>query len=412
MSDDLDRELEARFDRELADVRVPATWSFAKRPKSPLGLAVSVVVVAALLVGATMGGLALRAARDSQSAAVPSPSPSPERPSSTPIASPMGGLVSHENAILGYRIALPEGYRRSISRIQTGQESLGVDLYTRVTEREEREACLRDVGDVGSPLAPGQDPDIRIGVARNVRGVSAVEWATTPRSPGAQPLSTHQRVEPVIVGGREAVRLVADNATAVTTAFVIRANDRMYELYPSQGPPSRQTWLDDIAKSFVVIEPAPFPTPTATTPPRVAARQLGEALAKAFAARDADAVARLMPACQIGVGHYIDSTLSGGALNRSVALFTQALRDRFASGDLTVTVETALQTKAEAGGEQLFVRSAWREPDRTTQIDLFLTDLDGRWRWFIALHHYSRADLLPGTCIPYRSPWVSPGGRC
>ena len=415
MSDDLDRDLKARFDRELARVRPPATWSLAKRRSSPLGVAVTVAVVAAMLVGATVGGLALRQARESQSAAVPSASPSPSRNGSarvTPspiLTSPAGGPVMHENAILGYRITLPEGYRRYISRLESGQEGLGVDAYTLRTERQEREQCLRDGGDVGFPRSPDDDPEVVIGVVRNVRGVSAVEWATTA-PPGSQPRSTHQRVETVTIGGHEAVRLVADNATAVTNAFVIRANDRIYDIHLSQGLRSGlpKTWLDEIARTFVAVPPTAFPTPTATTPPRVAARNLAEALARAFAARDADAVARLMPACWINVTAQIDGQATGGVLYRSITLFTETLRDRFAKGDLSVTIDPTVQVDRE----ELFVRSEWREPDRTTRIDLYLSTRDGRTEWFIARHHYARGDMLPGSCIPYRSPWTSGTGSC
>jgi len=418
MSDDLDRDLQARFERELAEVRTPATWSLTTRPRSPLGVAIIAAVIAALLVGATASGLALRAARESRPAAFPSASPAasptgsePASPSPVPPTSPPGGSVRYENGILGYQITLPEGYRRSMSRIETGQDGLGGDLYTQQTEREAREQCQRDSGDVGSQLSD-RDPDLRIGVVRNIGGVSAVGWVTTPRAPGAQPLSMHQRVEPLTIGGHEAVRLVSDNATAVTSAYVIRANERLYELSAIQGLRLQQTWLDDVARSFVAIEPTPFPSPTATTAPRLAAGQVADALTKAFAAHDADAVSRLMPSCWLNVYPLIDGQSPGGVLYRSVALFTQALHDRFASGDLTVTVDPSLQIKLEGGREQFFVRSDWREPDRTTKIDLVLTELDGRWTWSTAMHHYTRADLRPGNCVPYRSPWVAPSGAC
>lgn len=415
MSDDLDRDLKARFDRELAQVRPPATWSLAKPRSSPLGIAIAVAVVAALLVGATVGGLALRDLRESQSAAVPSASPSPSpdgtapaAPSATATTGPTGGPVTYENAVLGYRIALPEGYRRSMSRIYTQQEGSGADLYTRKTEREEREQCLRDGGDVGFPRSPDDEPEVGVSMVRNPGGISALEWATTPRFPGAQPRSTHQKVESVTIGGHEAVRLVMDNPTAETTAFMIRANDRMYEISLSQSLRSGlpRDWLDGVARTFVAIAPTPFPTPTATTPPRVAARDLADALARAFGARDADAVARLMPSCWLNVVTMIDGQSTGGVLYRSTQRFTQGLRERFAKGDLTVTIDPALQVDRE----ELFVRSEWREPDRTTRIDLYLAERDGRWHWFIARHHYTRGDMLPGSCIPYRSPWVS--GSC
>ena len=90
MSDELDRGLKARFDRELAQVRVPATWTLTRRRSSPLALAATVALVATVLVAATAGGLALRADRESRSAGAPSPSPSARVPPSPTLkASPL-----------------------------------------------------------------------------------------------------------------------------------------------------------------------------------------------------------------------------------------------------------------------------------------------------------------------------------
>jgi hypothetical protein len=323
-----------------------------------------------------------------------------------------------ENLILGYRITFPQGYRRSSTTIITGQpEILGGDHYTLVTESAERdaarEACLHDIGDIPS-LSPDRNSDIQISVSRNVGGISATEWATTPRVSGAQALSTHQKVEVTTIAGLEAVRLVTDNATPETTAFVIRANDRIYVLGPIQSSaPSRlaKGWIDDIARTFVAIAPVAFPSPSATTPPRDAATRLARALAQAFAARDADGVARLMKPCWIAVTPLIDGRPPGGVLNRSVALFTQGLKERYAIGNLTVVVDPTLQVELQGGREHFFVRSDWREPDRTTQFDLYFDAIDGQWVWTQAQPHFQRAQFVNG-CIPYRSPWVDGSASC
>ena len=333
--------------------------------------------------------------------ATPTPSPIPTR-SSLPAG-------TFENLILGYRITFPTGYRRSLARIVIGQESLGFDNFTIVTEAQEREACTKDAGSVGAPGGDDQNPNVRIEASRNVRGISAMEWATTPSSPGGFVRSTHMRVEPFIVGGREAVRLIEDNANASTTAFVIRANDRMYDIRLERGPSRPKTWLDDVAKTFVAVEPAAFPSATASVSPDIATAQLGAALARAFAAKDVDAIARLMPDCSIFAFHLVDGQVVGsGGLNRSVANFTLALRDRFAAGDLTVTVDPLVRFGPRNGGEY-FVRSEWREADRTTPIDLIFSENEGRWRWTLSAHYYTKAQVING-CIPYRSPWVA--GSC
>jgi len=209
--------------------------------------------------------------------------------------------------------------------------------------------------------------------------------------------------------------LLADNATTEVQLFAIRADDRIYVITPAMwiSPPQHQ--LDNIAATFGTTARQPLPTPTPTTPPAArqqAATELAQALARAFAARDADAVARLMPQCRLGVSPAESLPNSGGGgLGRSVALFTQALRDRFASGDLVVTVDTIVQLQTEGG--PYIAQSDWREPDRTVRIDLILNASDGgSWRWVAAIHHYQQTDFIKPYCIPYRSPWVSPTGSC
>ncbi len=345
-----------------------------------------------------------------------SPSPSTSIAQPTPASSATLPSLTYENAILGYRLALPTGYQRSRALIITGQDpTLGVDVYTTETEAAARERCQTDMGDVPFQ-SPDQDPDLRVGVSRNVLGISALEWVTTPRAPGAQPLSTHQKVEAVTIAGHEAVRLVEDNANAYTTSVVVRANDRMYEIGPTSSVPSRlpKMWLDGIAATFVLIQPAPFPSPTASIAPRAAAAALAGQLATVFSNADADAVARLLPSCWLAAWPIVDNgPPPGGVLNRSVSLFTQGLRARFAAGDLSVTIDPAVQPQAQrVGPDLLFVRSYWKEPDTTTQIDLFLMESDGRWLWTQAVHHYTLAQMQARPGWFCRSPWITGPNRC
>jgi hypothetical protein len=296
-----------------------------------------------------------------------------------------------------------------MSRIGTGQDDLGVDLYTLQTEQQQRDACSRDSGDMGSH-SPDRDSDIRVGAVRNTAGMTAVEYVNAPR--GGQPLSAQHQVQSITIGGREAVKLVQQGQV---TRYVIRAGDRMYELGPTQWSfPSRlpASWLDDIASTFTVITPQPFPVPAPTPSPRDSARQLAQSLSTAFAAKDADAIARLMPSCWLMVSPMIDNAPAGGVLYRSVVLFTQGLRERFAAGDLTVTIDPTVQVQADGGRDVFFVRTVWRDPDRTTRIDLLFEELDGRWQWWFGRHYFQRADLVRGSCIPYRSPWVTDAGGC
>jgi hypothetical protein len=321
----------------------------------------------------------------------PAASSSPTR---TPTASalPAG---SFENKVLGYRITLPERYRLGASRITPAEPPhLGSDTYTPLTEKQEHERCLSDSGDVGSLTYAREDVTVR--VLRNLNGISAEQWANTPEAPGGQPSSTHAKVVSTTINGLEAVRLVEDSARAATIAFVIRAGDRIYHLIPTVGPLEAAS-LEEIAKTFVAIPPAPYPTPTATASPRDSAAQLVARLAAAFAAKNADAVAREMSDCWLFISPLVNGQSAGGVQYRSVALFTDGLRERFAAGDVDVAVDQTLRTNPSSP-ETFFVRSTWKERDLSSVIDLYVREMDGRWIWFSA---------EPQDGWPCRRPWVS-----
>lgn len=332
--------------------------------------------------------------------AAPSASPAPSAAPSASASPTTAGAF--ENRVLGYRITFPAGYRRSSSRISTGDANAlgGGDYYTRVTEQAARDQCQRDGGDVGSFL-PEQGTDVSISVSRS-NGMTARQYATTPQVPGGQPPSTHHRVEGATIGGHDAVRLVTDNAAAETTSFVIAANDRIYWISRPVGigePPSR-TWLEDIARTFVAFAPAPFPSPTPSTPPRDAARQVADTLVQAFEKRDADAIARVLPSCWLNVTAVRDGQPTGGVLYRSVTLFTEALRGHFARGDITVTIDPTVRVRTTRHSDDLYVRSSWRYPDATVEIDMYIRVFDGRPELFVADHKLSGS-------AGYRSPFAA-----
>lgn len=327
-------------------------------------------------------------------------------------------MVAHENPILGYRITLPEALRRSASGIVAGSEEvLGYDLYTGRTEAQDREECLSDGG--GRP-GPDGHPLLNIGASRNPAGLSAVAWATTPRFPGAQPMSTHMLVERTTIEGREAVRLVRDQQTNhETTAYVVRANDRMYTLrFESDSIPSRVPgFLDGVAMTFRVLQPLPFPTatPPPSVTPRDAARELGVRLSRAFAARDVGAIAGLItPRCWLNTWPWTPPGVGVGGSSRAVVPFLAALRDSFARGTVTVVVDPEVQVQIDGSGvfrsEQLFVRSDWTASGFTLRIDLFLAELDGRQYW-VGARFYN----APGAaCSDLRFIFGDPSsiGRC
>ena len=167
---------------------------------------------------------------------------------------------------------MPDPYRRLRFAVNSGSTSaLGSETYTRRTELEERELCLRSQGE----LPPREwETDVVILTYRNVDNVSAAQFADKPFVPAGQALSTHRTIEPVTIDGRDAVRLVWEPTKGSETAgYVIPANGRMYVMMPPVASlPSQlpKGWLDDIATTFRAITPlaVPAPTPSAAPTPR------------------------------------------------------------------------------------------------------------------------------------------------
>jgi hypothetical protein len=316
-----------------------------------------------------------------------SPSSSPG-----PSASPALPPGTFENRILGYRITLPLAYRLIGSSINAGQpENLGSEAFTVSTVADARAECLSETGSGLAGLVKGEL--VNIAVMANVRGLAVVPWAA------GSPWGSLHTAEAVAVGGYPAARLIQQG---IADAYVMSANDRMYVLSHLNAPSSQR--LADIAASFRAIPPLPFPTAPPPQIARNAASNLGLRLSQAFAAKDASAVAGLMTDCRIGASENIGGRpLGTEGISRPSAAFITALGDRFAKGDLTVTVNPEVQVQAVSG--QFFVRSEWKEPDRTIPIDLFLRELDGRWQWTSAIHYYP--GMVGSGCIPYRSPWVT-----
>ena len=365
-------------------------------------LAAVAVVSLIIIAGA---GLLYAASSQPPAAAVPSttvPSTTvPSTASTSPSASPSISLSpspsplaagTFENPILGYRITVPVQYRRMSASVNPGAtEALGGEAYTTSTVEQVRDDCRTGAGQgVGGQMRYGY---VTVQVHRNPDGLSAAKWA-----PGS-PYSTHAVVEPATIAGYDGARLVQGGEVR---AYVIGANARMYVLNRSGNAPAQV--LADAAESFRAITPAPFPSPTvAPVTRRDAASQLAQRLAQAFAAKDADAIAGLMTDCRM----VSTETIAGAPLgtdhfpSRFAPEFIDALRGHFARGELSVTVDPNLQQHAVSG--EFSITSQWREAERTTRIDLFIGERDGRWEWHRANHHFP--SRTGDRCI--RSPWTA-----
>ena len=216
------------------------------------------------------------ASTPSSPAVTAAPTPTNPAASATATASSTAraGFATYESPILGYRITMPDPYRRLRFSLNSGSAgALGSETYTRRTELEERELCLRQ-----GELAPREwETDVVILTYRNVDNVSAAQFANTPLVPDGQAFSTHRTIETVTIDGRDAVRLVWEPTKGGDTAgYVIPANGRVYVLIPALSSlPSQlaKGWFDDIATSFraVTPQPAPAPTPSSAPTPRCGA---------------------------------------------------------------------------------------------------------------------------------------------
>ena len=223
--------------------------------------------VAAVLFAALLAGTGLRD-RNVPVAASPGPvsatgtPPSPTgstSPSPTRSSSPTLAPGTFENPTLGYRIRPPDGYRRYATLLVPGPDGVGVDFFTLRTDAQERDLCVRQKG---SDLpARETTSDLQIRVVSNPSGMSAVDYASAPNR-----RVVFTTIQPTTVSGYEAAKIV-HQPSGDTSSYVIRANDRIYEISPGQDEQPSQLpkgWLDQIVATFNAITPDASPPATDT----------------------------------------------------------------------------------------------------------------------------------------------------
>lgn len=154
--------------------------------------------------------------------------------------------VTQENLTLGYRVSLPEAYRRYVA--SAGPDGSGTDIYT----KRSGDLCAR---------SPDMDSDVQVEVERSA--MDPVEFASTPNR--RMPFTS---IQPTTVNTHPVARVVYD-PTGDTEMLVVSANARLYVIRPAVGSqPSRQPtgWLDRIAQSFVALPPDPPATQRFSSP--------------------------------------------------------------------------------------------------------------------------------------------------
>ena len=169
--------------------------------------------------------------------------------------SPASSLVPQVNAALGYRLGLPSAYRLAASGI-SGDGS-GQDYYSPRTPEEDRALCQSE----GHLPSPDRARDVRVVVSAPAPA-TAIEFASAP-----QRHVIFTTLEELTIDGHDAVRVVG-LPSGQGAAYLIHANDRIYEITPPFGSTSTEPswfgWLDQIALSFAAMAPQPGsgnPTP-------------------------------------------------------------------------------------------------------------------------------------------------------
>jgi hypothetical protein len=324
------------------------------------------------------------------------------RPAGGPLVAAkfLAPVRTHEDSVLGFKIVLPQGYRRSVVTMGDGQEAfIGRVVYTTASAAEERAQCEQDLGD---SVSQGAAAYFIVEVYRNPSASSAAEWARN--SPMK---SVRATISPAAIGGPEAARFIEDG-TAV--AYAIRANGRIYLLAPAQRPSADP--IDAIAGSFVPLAPSAVPSRSQSISGIGGASQFARELATAFRSRSAESVALLMPSCHFAISHTLNGRLQGPVYNRSVPGFIADLRAQLSGGTLTVNVDAQVQVETQHGRPVFFARSSWVTPTETRAIDLVLDAVDGRWQWINARHHLAMTHISSTGCTQFGAPWIRPGATC
>lgn len=179
--------------------------------------------------------------------------------------SPAASLTTFENAALGYRLGLPTAYRRALSNVAA--DGLGQDFYSPRGEDADRALCEREKGSHLPSFERAADVKVEV---QKSDGRSAMDYA------GSRSF-LFTAVEELTIDGHDAARVV-QVPSGDTALYVVRANDRLYEIAPlafsqpslgnagGAGEPPPVGWIDQIALSFRAAAPQ---VPAGTlSPPR------------------------------------------------------------------------------------------------------------------------------------------------
>jgi hypothetical protein len=337
-------------------------------------LAAATAIVAAILV------LVVVVPRGANApAASPTPTPSPTvtaTATSTVAASPTATVSPSATAATGryvsvalaYSIETPPPWRRSVCTSGSFTQD-GVfyanDVFVAVTAVDETGS------DTGVPY-----PTVRVAVEGNPRGLSPRQWAEEGRTVGS---GAGQVIEDATYAGRPAAKMSYPGTPLIT--YFVANGPRMFVVVPSPGPTpidaGTQQTMVRIVESFRFLSDAELAAARTASPAPLAPRSpeaLADAIAAAFAAKNADAMTDLLAPCVTTAAE------QAGASFVSRERYVRDLRTAFASG-LVVTVRPRPFEGDRASGA-LTVGSTWQDTRGTRERKLMLRRGENdRWEW-------------------------------
>lgn len=311
------------------------------------------VLVAALLV------VACGTTADAPIRATPSASVSP-----TPRPNPTAGPATYTSVALGYRIDLPQGWRRSDCLTTPGlAQPPGSETFTPASVDEES----------GSDIGPHQEV-VELHV-EDAASVTAREWLE--RLGGS--IST--RLEPATLDGKDAVRMTENGVIlgyALTTAGRLYALVRAYAR--NRGPnPYDATAMTLMSSFHVLTDPervvAQRTLATASPVPVRTADEVARTIARGFAQKDIGILASVASPCPWHGGEQAGSEWKPRGPRLA------EIQRAFANG-LVVTAQTTLEPQTP---ERVFVAGTWNDPNdpdrKQKAVKHAIERLGQTWYW-------------------------------
>jgi hypothetical protein len=295
-------------------------------------------------------------------------SPVPTAPP-TPRPNPTGGPGSYTSVPLAFRVDLPEGWRRTACESSPEPQHLpAVEGFTSAAVDEE----------VSSDIGPN-NPGVSVRVEDNAAKQTALQWLqSTQLFLGFTP---NPRYEKTTFDGKPDAARVVTNDGSLVQAIAVSARGQIYAVLRF-GPPatsmlSLQTSLMNSLHVLSDVELSDAKATFASPAPAAArtAEETADGMAKAFAQKDANALAAVAWSCL-----WQGNENAGGA-TRPSTVFLANLQKSLAAG-LTVTVQPRpIETQANAPTEGQ-IRGTWKDAGRAQQTARFvLSKIGNTWYW-------------------------------